>query len=456
MTRKGTRAVIVATTACALTVAASIVAVVDRPVNGGGNYAVLSVSETVVDRDAVAALAAAGIGGVVSESTQWVYMDSFDGLEKIPLDRYRDRIETFDPRDDGYADRVRSLFVGAGRRRLYIPDASASRLRVISALFPDAEYAVASPPAGASIVDLVLCVVAALVAVFLCGAPRVLAAAIPAFVSFAPFGGAALAAAGLFAAALHTTADTAREALRSWRGARALRDRPWLLDGLPPAFFCLVGAAAACAFGGVPPVAAVLSFSAGFAAVVAGIYYQELRRSERGHPRFSPVNLYRRTGTLAASRTAVPFAAAALVSVFLALSGLGSSKVSTQAPLIAQPAVTEEDYRSHLEFQRAFSVSKLSAAESPSYGRYRLGPDGLVMAGSEQDYGRDSGKLELPPAERMLTHAAPAVATPRSAVGPLASLAAVFAVAFPALAQALRKRQRVKGLESLADKRIAA
>ncbi|MDR1901609.1 MAG: hypothetical protein LBQ88_04915 [Treponema sp.] len=58
---------------------------------------------------------------IISESNQWVFFDDFGDLKRIPLDQYGEELESFDLRNDGYADKFRSFFVYDGLRRFFIP-----------------------------------------------------------------------------------------------------------------------------------------------------------------------------------------------------------------------------------------------------------------------------------------------------------------------------------------------
>jgi len=60
-------------------------------------------------------------GSPISESSQWVLLDEFDAVKKVPLDQYASRVFPFDPRNDGYADKLREVFVKDGKRFLYVP-----------------------------------------------------------------------------------------------------------------------------------------------------------------------------------------------------------------------------------------------------------------------------------------------------------------------------------------------
>jgi hypothetical protein len=94
------------------------------PLGNGDGYAVLAVDASYPDRfigDLLPSQAPGGSAQYISESTQWVFLDDFGVLQRIPLDEYRDRVEIFDPRDDGYAEKLRSFFLRDGKRLFFIP-----------------------------------------------------------------------------------------------------------------------------------------------------------------------------------------------------------------------------------------------------------------------------------------------------------------------------------------------
>ncbi|MDR1838527.1 MAG: hypothetical protein LBQ93_02930 [Treponema sp.] len=89
-----------------------------------GGYAVLTVNASVEDRALYELLEknADIFGGTpVSESTQWVMLDNFGSIETIPLDKYSSRLFSFDPRNDGYAGKLRDVFIQDDKRFIYIP-----------------------------------------------------------------------------------------------------------------------------------------------------------------------------------------------------------------------------------------------------------------------------------------------------------------------------------------------
>jgi len=57
----------------------------------------------------------------ISETRQWVFLDDFGKLTQIPLVEYENRLLDFDPRRDGYADKLRNFFVRDEKRFFFVP-----------------------------------------------------------------------------------------------------------------------------------------------------------------------------------------------------------------------------------------------------------------------------------------------------------------------------------------------
>jgi len=88
-----------------------------------GGYAVLTVDENIEDMQIRSMLETSGynVGEPICESSQWVMLDRFDSLQRIPLDEYSSRVLPFDPRNDGYAEKLRAVFVRDGKRYFFLP-----------------------------------------------------------------------------------------------------------------------------------------------------------------------------------------------------------------------------------------------------------------------------------------------------------------------------------------------
>jgi hypothetical protein len=89
-----------------------------------GGYAVLTTDDSIDDKVIRSHLESGELffgGSPISESSQWVLLDEFDSVKKVPLDQYSSRVFSFDPRNDGYADKLREVFVKDGKRFVYVP-----------------------------------------------------------------------------------------------------------------------------------------------------------------------------------------------------------------------------------------------------------------------------------------------------------------------------------------------
>ncbi|MDR2803206.1 MAG: hypothetical protein LBB22_02820 [Treponema sp.] len=90
----------------------------------GGAYITLVTSEQTQDKAVAEKLSAAGIKNTLSESSQWFFVNDFTELRRVPLDEFSGFLLESDPRNDGYAQKLRTLFVRDGRRYFYIPRSS--------------------------------------------------------------------------------------------------------------------------------------------------------------------------------------------------------------------------------------------------------------------------------------------------------------------------------------------
>jgi hypothetical protein len=375
-------------------------------------YAALVCGEDVPDRDIRERLENQGFSGMVSESGQLVLLDCFGSLEQISLDEYPSRVLPFDPRNDGYAEKLRSLFVRDGRRYVYIPLAlPQAKLPLVekklAAALGDIPYALEYGPSGGERrtgFSLILFFFA--VCSFFIVRPLRLelkpkaACLVPCLLALSPLvpeGAAGFALASLLAGSSVLAAALCLERPglpRIWR---------WLL---PP--LLLTGYGLIAFFSGLPLVFTMLvlilfcitlAFSLRFASRAAAGF--SFKRRDTGHQRFSPVLiLKRRSSGFAFSWAMLPFAASALI---LACSGLAASVSMPQVPPVLPSAadVTEADYIAHCLFQSTFSQRPLhktnvsAASDAAGMSVYELSPDGLLA----QTVSGESSKqtdMELP------------------------------------------------------------
>jgi len=88
-----------------------------------GGYAVITVDENIEDRQVRSMLEISGynVGEPISESSQWVMLDRFDSLQRVSLNEFFSSVLSFDPRNDGYAEKLRAVFVRDGKRYFFLP-----------------------------------------------------------------------------------------------------------------------------------------------------------------------------------------------------------------------------------------------------------------------------------------------------------------------------------------------
>jgi cbb3-type cytochrome oxidase subunit 3 len=383
------------------------------PVAGArsSSYATLICSDAVPDREIRERLEDQGFTGLVSESGQWVLLDCFGSIEQIPLDEYPARVLSFDPRNDGYAEKLRSLFVRDDKRFVYIPLSSQSvhgeeiRKELASALgdipysFEYARRVTADRPVLLFFILFFLAAVAFFAVRPLRRALRPHAASLipclPALVPLATGGAAGFALASLLAGCAVIIAGPCLErfTMPQRRGLPPLLC--WLLppfliicyvilaffSSLPSVFTLLV----LVFFGGILAFSLWSTLPAG-ARALNGWF---TRRWNLEHQRFSPVLILKPLSfNFAFSWAMLPFAAVSLVltctGIIFSLSGSAAFSILPSAGV-----VTEADYRAHYLFQSTFSQRSLHTARAAdSMGVYELASDGLpnqIPGSNEQE-----------------------------------------------------------------------
>jgi hypothetical protein len=90
-------------------------------------YAVLTADKSSIEDRVLNNILSTGLlneyltGYPVSESSLWFLLDEFDSLNVVPLDYHSRRLLPFDPRNDGYADKLKNIFVRGDKRFVYLP-----------------------------------------------------------------------------------------------------------------------------------------------------------------------------------------------------------------------------------------------------------------------------------------------------------------------------------------------
>jgi hypothetical protein len=391
------------------------------PLKSSRGYAVLTVDASCPDRLIGTVLASESFTqGFLSESTQWVFLDDFGSLQRIPLDAYGDRLEPFDPRNDGYAEKVRSFFVREGKRLYFIPFSGDSR---ISDPWLNKPWIRAFEVSMAAILEgipfsltflgsekpllfyFLLFAVAAGVTLVLSAESALIVALLPILGSlvFAGPPGLALCAALVVLVGIVTEPLRKRWAAHRYgqdhtKGRELAKNR---VKGYSVWAVPLTGVLLFLGFFGILygmslPTASPAGISGkslamvGIAALVcSGLLLWVLVGLEvnqgkaQNHVRFVPVRIMETTRWGPINRTILPFALVSLAALYGPW--LYKGLHAYQDPgFIADPRyfIDAGAYENHAWYQASFSVMPLGSSQDPpgsTYRQYRLGEDGLIL-----------------------------------------------------------------------------
>ncbi|MDR2258269.1 MAG: hypothetical protein LBE14_03860 [Treponema sp.] len=387
-----------------------------------GAYAVLELDAALPDRHVRELL---NDEEALSESSQWVFLDDFSGLRRIPLDQYPALVSSFDPRNDGFAERLRAFFVREDRRLVYIPldrrPGAAGRLeRGLAASLAGIPFRLEYTGGGKPLTPYLALLFAAGLGVLWFTRRLVFVPCLPvlAGLSFAGAPGLALAAFLMGLGGLLLEPGEEYFVCLRYKKTRLpfgpFENRPLgeLLSPFRNRLFLapvFAGALALCSvFGGVHPLL-TLAAGLGFGGIYGFSLWVFSRRGEaQDHVRFSPVLILKAPALhLGFSRFMAPYALAALAAVPLGFLVPGPAPGSPVLQDLPAP-VGEAEYRSHAAFQAFFSLRPLgreagglSSGESrgPVYSRYILGDDGLIAGKTEVLPGEAGGVFpdDIPP-----------------------------------------------------------
>ena len=362
-----------------------------------GGYAVLSFDASIDDSVLHGLLSdASGFAGPpVSESSQWVMLDNFSSFETVPLDKYFSRLTSFDPRNDGYAEKLRDVFVRDGKRFIYIPLGYGNWTPMLldkkfKSLLGDipfsGEYYGTGKPlklffasyATASLCLLIICYVKKNMHRGILN----IAFLIPVFSSLAFFGAAGIACASLFFAFFIFLQEPIHElSALLWPSVNGKHQKLKLIykEIIKPYrmhWLFLPVFAAAVAITVFFSQLKLLFLFAVFSAACAVLFFSSkiLSLSGGGHRRFTPVLIInRRFADFTFSVCMLPFTAAAFFSMFLSPYISGDYVSDGKFDVV----IEERDYHEHLAFQSGFSMRQLGSVPDLGYPSYIFDEDGL-------------------------------------------------------------------------------
>jgi hypothetical protein len=385
-------------------------------------YAMLVLDEEQNDREICALLKKHNINNYRSESTEWFLLNDFSGIQKIPLDEYPARLESFDPRNDGYAEKARAVFVREGRRRIFIPveglggfGPASPEAKIIDALEGTAYssihfQSVRRNPVANTVIFIIACIFLLLAAWKIASVNREPYIAlyailfIPSLALLAGSGAAGFALAALCLGYFQTLRKpilfflarkryekkpplkfAAPEVLELFRfekpngSGEGLLAEKWTIIPLAALFFGI------CIAGRIPALTVVcfgLFFTLAFVSVLAA---EAMRGRLSRHIPFTFVSIrsasYQKTKY---PSLPVPFLAALIIQIIVSsFTGAGAA-LSLDFPDLGKDIELPDknDWERHLETQQSFGLRNLNTVpeNTQNYFHYSLGEDGLIKS----------------------------------------------------------------------------
>jgi hypothetical protein len=359
------------------------------PLESGEGYCVLVVDQAVPDREIGGMLKVAGFHDFYSESEALVFYDDFGVPKGFSLDDFSGKLESFDPRNDGYDERLRSFFVQDEKRRFFIPLGEGGRPWIIEGIMRSImgpnPYALDILFHGRNVaIWFLLQCAAAAIALLISREKLAFLLIIPVFLSFA---WAALPGL-ILSCVLAGLWDLLREPLKAVfahnpYGSVKYRLRPhrasivWAV--LLAVFYSLLAVTGAVP--GIPAWAGLFS-----CILIQALYFIEAKKVKEKRRGFTPVimlSVHRQPRVFCAGMTATALIALLAFALVMLAPGLFFHKNDkTNDYLSKLPAVS--DYEEHMAFQASFSYMPLGD-RSGVYSRYFLGEDGLIAGIYESD-----------------------------------------------------------------------
>jgi hypothetical protein len=369
------------------------------------SWAVLAADQGLPDREIAEALSPLG-PGLLSESSQWVFLDNFGSLERVGLEELPGRLEPFDPRRDPYAEKLHDFFVRDGMRYFFIPlDRGLSPWAARGFEKKIAMYLEGIPfrvsYTGVSrplLLHALVFAAAALAGVLFSGSPLCFLFLLPPLFALALEGPAGFSACAFLSGSAAFLLEPLREIFVSRRYQNHFSLLEIIKDNRLYWLFSLLFL--------IPALVIVSVFLSPFVIPALFLFYflwiQALRlESRRGmnvsHVPFIPVNIlpFPSRGSFASAslrglsrrlvfpRAGLPFALAAILAFPFPFSGFRQGE---PASLPGAEVLSEEDYTAHVLFQSSFSYRSLWYTEDFfPLNRYTLGEDGLIAAMAEED-----------------------------------------------------------------------
>ena len=395
----------------------------DRSNFGASNFdescAVLIVDESEDDIGIQNKLSSGGAGDFISESSQLVPIDDFGVLKFIPLDSFQGQIESFDPRDDGYASKLRSFFVHDGKRFFFrITENSSSRQayteKQLSAILEDIPFKFLVLARRTSVFFYYLLLASGCAfALFFSSNRRLFIFQLPVLLAAGQAGFFSIILAAILTGIWELLREPLLELFASRRynrkvvdyagsGFRGVKER--LRPFRQNLLLALLFFAFLPAFSFVGLINPVLLFAVCVSFTflyLLSFKTEEERMRKNRHIQFTPVLLLPyKAKTFSFFPLLLPFGLLAISALFLPADFGGPSR--GLSPIDPGFLISAEEYNRHIAFQKSFSYLPLNQPDSDQealikkeYLRYYLGEDGLIT-GNDAYVSEDSGAHPFP------------------------------------------------------------
>ncbi|GHU65761.1 hypothetical protein FACS189447_05290 [Spirochaetia bacterium] len=439
------------------------------PLESGKGYAVLSVDADTDDRKVGELLSAAGME-YQSESSEGFYINDFSGLKWLALDSYREELEDFDPRDDGYGEKLKSFFVAQGMRRFFVPLEDTGNQRSLEKTFsrvlgdiPFSLEILGNP--RPLLIYFVMMGAACIAALFLSREKWLFVLNIPVFLAFSWAGVPGLILAGVLAGLRGLLREALGE-LFSVRSYGTLKERllPYRINFFA-AFFFLIFFGILIRINALPLIPSLAGPGSLFVLGLIARSDQKRRRSNAPHIRFMPVPIILKSAKLPVFQPSMmAFEAAAIIALAFPIfySGPYSGSAKGEGVGDFSNLVLPEDYAEHMAFQTAFSLLPLDRKGGGEYFRYSLGEDGLIANTEAALPINQIATQEIPPypleklTDFLLYSENKVIPAPGTQLKDWISVFLIMIVSFPIRFSKENQEGKKKKPDLLRDRRIAA
>lgn len=387
--------------------------------SGTPSVLILSTTDKISEPELLERLSDAGVYHVISESNQWVYIDDFEGPKSIPLSEYYSFIEPLDPRNDGYADSLKEIFLSDGVRRCFIPlislypwNSSNGLIRRLEKELADLgpSFQLAGPGSVTLpwwVTGIMLSGIVAYTGI-ISFSKREIMLAIPASIVFINFGVGGILCSGLIAALQITIGQFQQDLVLRFYYKDSIplkRFFHWYKTPIVQASIILV----------IYFISSYVFNIQWYIALVAlvvqgstGLLYLILRLSYVSgiqHRFFLPIELISSAKKrIEPLKVLLPFTFGTLLLFFLVLFVPGSRSVESIQEALPV-SLTIDQYKAHVERQSVFSLTSLYHTElkDVTYNTYTLDSKGLLSKVQPAECEDTYKDLELPPLESLLS-----------------------------------------------------